>query len=128
MKLPFKAKAKDLYVSPLFRYNLRYAESLNPDKIFILSAKYGLVDLEEIIEPYDITLNDMSAKEVKDWSDKIIEQLELVSDLREDKFVFLAGNKYIKYLLSHIVNYEIPMKGLGIGKQLKYLKEKVSNE
>ena len=40
-KLNHKAKAGDLYISQLFKSGLRYAKSLNPDKIFILSAKYG---------------------------------------------------------------------------------------
>ena len=31
-----KSKAQDLYMSPLFKYNLIYAKSLNPNKIFIL--------------------------------------------------------------------------------------------
>ena len=36
-KLNRKAKAEDLYISPLFKLNLKYAKSLNPDKIFILA-------------------------------------------------------------------------------------------
>ncbi|AKB52184.1 hypothetical protein MSBRW_2931 [Methanosarcina barkeri str. Wiesmoor] len=55
-KLLYKAKAKELYISTFFKYNLKYAKSLNPDKIFVLSAKYGLVYLERKIEPYDKTL------------------------------------------------------------------------
>ena len=55
-KLNKKARAKDLYISPLFKFNLRYAKSLKPNKIFILSAKYGLVPLEKEIDPYNQTL------------------------------------------------------------------------
>ena len=36
-KLPHPARAKDLYVSPLFRLNLQYARKLQPDAIYILS-------------------------------------------------------------------------------------------
>jgi len=123
-KLPHKAKAKDLYVSSLFKYNLKYAHLLNPDKIFILSAKYGLVGLEEEIEPYDKTLNTMHSEEIKEWANKIINKLEKMINLKEDEIIFLAGDKYRKYLIPHIHNYNIPLKGLGIGRQLKYLKEK----
>ena len=45
--------------------NLKFAKSLNPDNIFILSAKYGLIDLDEEIEPYDKTLNLMYSHEKK---------------------------------------------------------------
>lgn len=118
-----KSKGKDLYISALFRYNLKYARSLNPDMIFILSAKYGLVDLEEEIEPYDLTLNKMQDKDIISWSEKVLESMNKVSDLQEDEFIFLAGERYRKYLIPHIKNYKIPMKGLGIGRQLKFLKE-----
>jgi len=47
-----KAKAKDIYISSLFTNSLAYAYSLNPDKIFILSALHHLLDLEKEIEPF----------------------------------------------------------------------------
>ena len=126
MKLPHKAKARDLYVSPLFRLGLKYAESLRPDRIFILSAEYGLVDLEKEIEPYNKTLNTMPATEVLSWAGRVLLQLKNSTDLENDEFVFLAGERYRKHLVPHIARYSVPMKGLGIGKQLKYLKEATS--
>lgn len=127
-KLNHKATAKDLYISPYFKYNFKYARSLQPDKIFILSAKYGLLSLENEIEPYEKTLNNMSSKDINEWANSVINQLQKVSDLDKDEFVFLAGNNYRKFLLPHITHYKIPMEGLGIGKQLKWLKEKTNNE
>ena len=35
------AKAKDMYVSPLFKGAYSYAHKLGADRIFVLSAKYG---------------------------------------------------------------------------------------
>jgi hypothetical protein len=116
-----KSKARDLYISPLFRKNLEYALKLKPDQIFILSAKYGLVSLDEEIEPYDLTLNTMSAKEVKDWSKRVLIDLAGQTSLEQDQFIFLAGAKYRKYLVGHISHYEIPFEGLTIGKQLQQL-------
>lgn len=127
-KLPYKAKAKELYVSTLFKYNLKYAKSLNPDKIFILSAKYGLVNLEREIEPYDKTLNDMPSKDIRKWAACVINQIKKEADPKEDEFIFLAGEKYRKYLLPHISNYQISLEGLKIGEQLQYLKMRCSNE
>jgi hypothetical protein len=127
-KLFQRSKAKDLYVSTLFKYNLQYAKSLKPDKIFILSAKYGLLDLEQEIEPYDKTLNKMTSREVEEWSNGVISQLNNKVDLKKDEFIFLAGNNYRKYLVPQIPNNKIPLKGLSYGRQLKYLKENVNNE
>lgn len=127
-KLNHKSKAQDLYVSPLFQKNLQYAKSLNPDNIFILSAKYGLLGLNEEVEPYDKTLNKMPLNEIREWADSLLNQLQKVSYLDKDEFIFLAGNNYRKFLLPKIKNYKIPMLGLGIGKQLKWLTEASKDE
>ena len=42
-----------MYISPLFQKMMAYAERLNPKGIFILSAKYGLLNPNDIIEPYE---------------------------------------------------------------------------
>ena len=125
-KLDYKVKAKDLYISPLFRFNLRYAKSLNPDKILILSAKYGLVGLGDEIEPYDLTLNNMAISERKEWAESIVKQLDDKMNFENDEVIFLAGEKYREYLIPKIKNYKIPMKGLSIGRQLQFLKNELS--
>lgn len=56
-KQNIKTTARNLYCSPLFKLSLEYAEKLNPDEIFILSAEHHLVNLDTIIEPYDTTLS-----------------------------------------------------------------------
>jgi hypothetical protein len=70
-KLSHKAMAKDLYINPLFKLNLKYARQMKPDEIFILFAKYGLLKLDTEIKPYDLTLNEMSAKEIKRWAERL---------------------------------------------------------
>lgn len=127
-KLGQKAKAECLYISPLFIKILRYAKSIKSDDIYILSAKHGLLGIDEEVEPYDKTLNSMGVNEIKDWSNAVINQLKKVSNLDDDLFIFLTGDTYRKFLLPHIKNYTIPMEGLGIGKQLKWLSENVNNE
>ncbi len=122
-KVPYRAEAKDLYVSPFFKLNLRYARSLNPDAIFVLSAQHYLVGLEEELEPYERTLNRMPSERVKQWADSVLVQLSKVADLQNDRFVFLAGERYRKYLIPHLPNHEVPLQGLGIGKQMRFLKE-----
>ena len=127
-KLHNKAKAQDLYISTLFKLNLQFAKKIKPDKTFILSAKYGLLGLDDEIEPYNLTLNNMSAKDRKFWADGVIKQLRSETDLKNDHFVILAGDRYRKYLISELVLYEIPLKGLPIGKQLQYLKRHLNDD
>ena len=126
-KLSEKAKAKDMYISPLFKLNLDYAKRLHPDAIYILSAKHGLLDLDTKIDPYDITLKNMTSNQRKTWAQNVTEQLENYTDLQKDHFIFLAGQSYRKYLTPHITSCEIPLEGLPIGKQLQHLK-RVLNE
>ena len=115
-------KAKDLYTSPLFKYSLKYALSLTPDKIFILSAKYGLLDINKEVEPYNQTINKLPQKEIKNWANNVLKDLNTKTNLKNDEFIILAGENYRKYLLPYLSNYKIPLKGLGIGKQLQFLK------
>ena len=121
-----KCKAKDLYVSPLFCKAYKYAQKLNPDKIYILSAKHHLLELDDEIEPYNLTLNDMSEVEKKEWSQMVLAEMRRKCDLDGDEFIFLAGSNYRKYLLPSIKNYKIPMEGLGIGRQLEWLTTQIS--
>jgi hypothetical protein len=122
-KLPHRAKARDLYVSTLFKLNLKYANSLSPNEIYVLSAKHGLLELEREIEPYEQTLNNMRTAEIKEWANNVLQQLRSVASLEEAEFIFLAGDKYRKYLLPHIKNAVVPLEGLRIGEQLQRLKE-----
>lgn len=121
-KLSYPAKAIEIYTSTLFKSNLKYAYSFKPDYIFILSAKYGLLDLETVIEPYNKTLNTVSAEENRLWANMVISQLSEQVDLLNDHFIFLAGLQYRKNLLKHLQSYEIPLEGLTFGKQLQFLK------
>ena len=95
-KLKNKAKAEDIYISSLFRKSLQYAKSLQPDDIYILSAKFGLLKLNEIIEVYNQTLNTMPIDEIRKWSERVLQQLCDISNLQKDNFIFLAGNNYRK--------------------------------
>lgn len=122
MKLKKPAKARDLYISPLFRFNLAYAESLKPDAIYILSARYGLVPLNKKLSPYNETLNTKKASEVRRWAEKVLVQLRRVTDLERDEFILLAGDRYRRHLMPHLVHTRIPLRGLGLGKQLQFLK------
>ena len=120
-KLAHPAPAAELYMSPLFRGSLSYARWRKPRAIYILSARYGLLSLDQVIAPYNLTLNDMGESQIRDWADGVLEQLRKVGDLEHDRFIFLAGLKYRKYLVPHIRHCEVPMEGLSIGKQLQFL-------
>lgn len=68
--------AREMYSeSNTFRLSLEYLEK-TCDKIFILSAKHGLLDLEDTIQPYDETLVEKPVAERRKWADEVILKLK----------------------------------------------------
>jgi len=98
------------------------------DQWFILSAKYGLLNPDVEIEPYDESLYDKSRTEYNLWVKTVIKQLDEVIT-NDDVVTFYCGKKYrdglIPYLIHKGIKYHIPLEGMGIGQQLKFLKEHV---
>ena len=119
-----KHKAKDLYISDLFKKSFKYT-SKNYSKVYILSAKYGLISPDDFIKNYDLTLNNFTEKQKQEWSKKVMLQLKNKIQLTDELF-FYCGENYRKYLIKWLPNNKhIPLKGLGIGKQLKWYKERL---
>lgn len=52
-KLDHRARAADMYTGSYHRACRRAAEAMRPDRLLILSARYGLLGPDDEIEPYD---------------------------------------------------------------------------
>jgi len=101
--------AKDLYQGQLFEKLMQFAEAQAPTAIFILSGKHHLLSLETEIAPYDVNLNHVSEKELKDWSKKVLNQLvEAGCDLQNDYFYLLTNETYRRHLVTEMKHYEAP--------------------
>lgn len=115
--------ASELYVSPLFRKARAFVEN-RCDKWYILSAKYGLVEPRQLIDPYEETLNTESPSVRRRWGQMVWTQLRHKLCVGDHIFM-LAGRRYREYLMPEMVRYgcvvEVPLKGLGIGRQLQWL-------
>jgi len=115
--------AQDLYESPLFLKARDYVEQ-TCDRWFILSAKHGLVAPQQVIEPYEETLNTKSRAERRQWADAVWRRLRAGLHC-SDRVVVLAGAHYREYLVPRIKQHgcvvDVPMEGLGIGQQLHWL-------
>lgn len=118
--------ARKLYdESPLFRKRLRYAEHLDSHRILILSAKHHVLTLDEEVAPYDETLRNKSASEVRAWAEETAEQLREHADLDRDRFTILAGSDYYEELLPRLSSYRLPTGGLRPGERQRYLDQTV---
>ena len=122
-KQSYECEAYKLYIpSELFRCSYEYAKTF-ADKIYILSAKYGLLDESEIIKPYDVSLNDMSEQEKIDWSQKIVRQLKCCSDIKNDEYFIFAGKNYYNYIISELKYSRLPLGNRALGERIHFLKE-----
>jgi hypothetical protein len=114
--------AKDLYNSDWFLKARTYVEQQGWDW-YILSAKYGLLHRDRIIEPYELCLNKLPTKSRRQWAEQVFEQILQVSPQRGTVRVF-AGEKYRQHLTILLkeaaYTVEIPLLGLGIGQQLAW--------
>lgn len=116
------APAHQLYTGALFQKSLAYARHMKADEIYVLSALHGLLELTQDIAPYEKTLNGMPYGEVAQWTDRVLVQLRARTNLATDRFVILAGKTYRSRLVPHLTNVELPLDGLRLGEQLRFLK------
>jgi hypothetical protein len=122
-KRALPAPAQDLYISPLFRGLRSYAEK-NTDRWYILSAKYGLLSPERVVDPYELTLNRMPKADREAWARQVQEQMVAVLPLGA-RITLLAGSRYREelepFLRQRGHSVDIPLFGLSMGRQLAWL-------
>lgn len=114
------AKARDLYQGNLFKKSLQLAELERFPWIFVLSARFGLVELNSILPPYDETLLDKTREEIEKWSIGVVTDLKQRS-LGSAELHFFAGRVYYQFLPQGIPRY----KGESIGEISHNLQEEI---
>jgi hypothetical protein len=121
-------KAKELYTSDWFNKTRIYVEKTSKPW-YILSAEYGLVKPEEMITNYNKTLNKMPISDRRNWAKQVIFDLQSIVS-PGDEIIFFAGQRYREFLIEPLqemgIITETPMLGLQIGKQLQWMKQKLS--
>jgi hypothetical protein len=124
-KAPSARPARDLYVSALFA-GRRASVEKSCDEWWILSAEHGLVHPDEVLDPYDRTLKDLSTAERRQWSAQVLQKIDArIGPTSGDVLEIHAGSEYrdhglVQGLLARESRVEVPTAGLGIGKQLQY--------
>jgi hypothetical protein len=112
-------RAADLYRSTLFRKSRQYAEHQG-GPWFILSALHGLVDPDDVIAPYDVTLADLTRAERVQWGRRVAEKLR---EHGHDggRVRVLAGRLYVEPLRAAGLDVDDMLAGLEIGQRLQFL-------
>jgi hypothetical protein len=116
--------ARELYRTELFRRRREYAER-SGRPWFIVSALYGLLLPDQIVEPYDLRLTDLAWEERHALAASIADDLEhQVGSLAGQVFEVHAGEEYARMLglalRPHGATIIKPLAGLRIGEQLAW--------
>lgn len=123
-----KCRAEEMYLaSPLFRRAWNYARK-NYDINIILSAKYGLLLPDDEISPYNLALKNMRKEDRKRWAENVFKQMKNRLKLRDIKEAYFhTGKEYREFLIPKLekigIKCFVPLKGLPIGKQLRWYAE-----
>lgn len=118
------ARAKDLYVSPLWHKRRAYAEATGRPWV-IFSAKHGILDPDELVEWYDVALAKLPAAIRQQKGREAVAQLDRrFGPLKGKAFEVHAGSAYAGALEgplaargAELIN---PVEGLSIGYQLQW--------
>ena len=121
-KLDHKAPAGELYVGPYHRSCRDAADALTAEggTVLILSARYGLVTLDQEIEPYDLRMGQLGSVTVEQLREQA---RDLGADAAEN-VIILGGEAYTNAALQVWPQAATPLAGLsGMGYQRQYLAE-----
>lgn len=121
-------RARDLYTSALFQGRRSHAESAGAPWL-ILSAGYGLVDPDEEIDSYDVSLLDMSTPERRAWSANVLAALdERFGSLAGWTVEIHAGQEYRESglrrgLIDRGAAVSVPLERLSLGEQISWYQQ-----
>ena len=89
--------ARDIYTSTLWQHRQAYAE-LHGCPWYILSAMHGLLAPGAWIDPYDLSLADLSAAERREWSQGVLGDLAAEVPVLDGKTIEIhAGKLYAEF-------------------------------
>ena len=137
-KAAWREPAAFLYSrSPFFRKALEYA-ARTCDAALVLSAKHGVLELHEEVEPYDLALADVTGQAYRDWTARVDARLaELLPQGYVAELVVLCGERYVfklarpeawvwrETLVKHVKGRTL---GLGIGERSAWLDEQLRHK
>lgn len=118
--------ARALYSSRLFDLHAQWAERFC-DRWYILSAKYGLVAPDRVLEPYDETLKAMRPGQVRTWGVWVASQVRAAVPAT-DTLVMLAGQDYAGFLAHLAHRVERPLDAIPdrrFGYRMQWLKQQL---
>ncbi|MFJ5635214.1 DUF6884 domain-containing protein [Streptomyces goshikiensis] len=113
-KTSHPAAAGQLYTGSLHKHARRTADALTAQggTVLVLSARHGLLPLDQVIEPYDQTWKDDGSITVDDLQAQAVDLGLTGADV-----VLLTPSQYTQRAIAVWPNAQTPLAHLGIGRQ-----------
>lgn len=126
-KLHYPCEAQKIYTaSTIFNKRMAYAKK-RADKIYILSAKYGLLKLTDRVEPYECYLGSQGKEYKVNWTKMVLRQMIDAGIDFDEEVYFATGTEYWKPLRKLFKNSKVEGEQVaealgrgGIGMALQY--------
>ena len=119
-KLGIRATAGRIYIGSYHLACQQWARSITSSKnIRILSSKYGLLCLDDIIDPYEQVMGDPGSISIRELREQARHQ-----GIEDEQIIAIGGKRYTESMRRTFVNIITPLDGIGgMGKQMHWLKE-----
>lgn len=121
-KKSIPSKAVDLYEGVLFKAALSFVKR-NTLNFVIISAKHAILKPEQVVAPYEMRIDQMNNDKYKLWALRVDASIR---EIAPEEIIWLCPIAYWKLpsqILGNAVKQNFPLKGLGIGRQIKWLKQ-----
>lgn len=124
-------RARHAYIGQYFQLNLKYAEHFAPNVIRILSAKYGFIEPDFIIEEdYNVTFTRKASKPVA--TPTLINQILEQRLFDNARIIGLGGHEYRTALATAFQAFnktvEFPFAGLPLGLSMQAVKRALATD
>ena len=117
-------KAKNVYIGPFAKKCKEYAETFYPNAWCVLSAKYGFLFPEDIVEgSYNVSFNDRNTNPIS-----VVELEKQVEEkkMEYDSIIVLGGKNYVK-IVKQVFKGKTIITPLSDCSGIGYMMEKLNN-
>lgn len=87
-----KTSASEMYISDRFLLSKQYASAVTNDW-FVISGKHGILHPENVIDPYDFPLSELSPIEKIEWENRVATKI-LTKSTRKTRIIYLGTPEY----------------------------------
>lgn len=114
-----------MYMGSYFKACLQWAINFadSEDHVFIISAKYGFLRLNDLIDPYDLKMGQVGSVSL----DTLKKQAQLLK-IEHCSVVNLAGKEYLKKIKKVFNKVDDPFEGLRMGLKLSAIKRDLNEK